>query len=86
MNLALEDRGAGENLGDLFVEDVFPAPHCGRLLVSVVVPEAHPVADVMAALERESPRLRAEVAAAVTRKRAPELSFVPALPGGDDDE
>ena len=38
------------------------------------------VAEAMSALRRDTPRLRAEVAAEITRKRAPELCFVPAVP------
>jgi len=77
LNLALADE-------NLFVDEVSPAPDCGRLLVRVFVPDDRPVAEVIDALRRESPRLRAEVASAITRKRAPELSFVPAVPDGGD--
>ena len=71
-------------LDDLFVEEVTPAPDCGRLLVTVQIPPGQPIAGTLAALAKESPRLRAEVAAAITRKRAPELFFVPAnQPEGD---
>lgn len=80
LNLALEGRGAAEGAGGLFVEEVSPAPDCGRLLVYVVIPEGRHVADAIAALGRETPRLRSEVAMAITRKRAPELSFAPAFP------
>jgi ribosome-binding factor A len=86
LNLALEDRSADEGISGIFVEEVSPAPDCGRLLVHVVIPEARPVSDSIAALQRETPRLRSEVAMAITRKRAPELSFVPVLPVGGDDE
>ncbi len=74
LNLALSGS-------DLFVEEITPAPDCGRLLVHVVVPGGVPIAEVMIALSRETPRLRSEVASAITRKRAPELYFVPACPG-----
>jgi ribosome-binding factor A len=66
----------------VLVEDVSPAPDCGRLLVHVIVPGNLPVADVLSALDREIPRLRAEVAAAITRKRAPELCFIPVCADG----
>jgi len=78
LNLALADR----NVGDFFIEEVLPAPDCGHLLVHVVVPERLSVIDAMAALSREAPGLRAEVAAAISRKRAPELCFVPACHEG----
>lgn len=66
----------------VFVEEVSPAPDCGRLLVHVIVPRNLPVADVMSALDREIPRLRSEVAATITRKRAPELCFIPVCTDG----
>ena len=86
LNLALADRHSDDGLNDLFVEDVSPAPDCGHLLVHVVVPVQRPVAEALRALRQDAPRLRSEVAAAITRKRAPELSFVPAVPdrGGDE--
>ena len=40
----------------------------------------------MNALRRDSPRLRSDVAMAITRKRAPEMMFVPAIPEGGIDE
>ena len=86
LNLALADRSVGEGISDLFVEDVFPAPDCGRLLVHVVIPTGLTVADAMIALGRQTPRLRSEVASAITRKRAPELCFVPAYQDRGCDE
>lgn len=65
-------------LTELFVDHVAPAPDCGRLLIHVVIPADTSVADAMRDLERDKPRLRAEVASAISRKRAPELCFVPA--------
>jgi len=82
LNLALADG----SVGDLFVEDVFPAPDCGRLLVHVVIPAGLPVADAMSTLRCQTQRLRSEVASAITRKRAPELCFVPAYQEGGCDE
>jgi len=86
LNLAFEGRSASEDISSLFVEEVSPAPDCGRLLVHVVIPEGRPVAGSMAALQRDTPRLRTEVAMAITRKRAPELFFIPVLPEGGSDE
>ena len=86
LNLALADCGENTNMSDLFVEDVTPAPNCGHLLVHVVIPEGRGVAETLGVLRREVSRLRSEVAMAITRKRAPELSFVPALPEGGRDE
>jgi ribosome-binding factor A len=86
LNLALADRHIDDALNDLFVEDVSPAPDCGHLLVYVVIPTDRPVTEALSALRRDGPRLRSEVATAITRKRAPELSFVPAFPDGGEDE
>lgn len=82
----MADGSVGYGIDGLFVEEVSPAPDCGRLLVHVIVPKALPIADVMMALSRETPRLRSEVASTITRKRAPELCFVPVCPDGGDDE
>ena len=73
-------------LDDLFVEEVLPAPDCGRLLVHVVIPAGLSVVAAMAALGREAPGLRSEVASAISRKRAPELCFVPVYQDGGCDE
>jgi ribosome-binding factor A len=86
LNLALADGDVDDGLNDLFVEEVSPAPDCGRLLVHVVIPANRPVLDALAALRRDAPRLRSEVAMAITRKRAPELSFAPAFPEGGEGE
>ena len=86
LNLALADRNIGDGIEELFVEEVFPAPDCGHLLAHVVIPTGLPVVDALAALGRETPGLRSEVAAAISRKRAPELCFVPAYQDGGCDE
>jgi ribosome-binding factor A len=86
LNLALADRSADDGMNDLFVEDVSPAPDCGHLLVHVVIPVDRPITAALSALRRDAPRLRSEVAMAITRKRAPELSFLPAFPDGGEDE
>ena len=86
LNLEFEGRFVNEDISSLFVEEVSPAPDCGRLLVHVVIPEGRPVADSIAALQRDAPRLRSEVAMAITRKRAPELCFVPVLQDGGDND
>ena len=86
LNLALTHRNAGDSINGLFIEDVSPAPDCGRLLVHVLIPDGRPVADAIGALRRDAPRLRSEVATAITRKRAPELAFVPAFPDGGNDD
>lgn len=86
LNLALTDLDSFDDLSGVFIEDVSPAPDCGRLLARVVVPNGLAVTDVLSALRRNAPRLRSEVAMAITRKRAPELFFAPAyIEGGADD-
>lgn len=86
LNLALTDSDATDGITGLFVDGVSTAPDCGRLLVHVAIPANRSVADAIDVLRRAAPRLRAEVAKAITRKRAPELAFVPAFPerGGDE--
>ena len=86
LNLALADRYEDDGLNELFVDDVTPAPDCGHLLVHVVVPADRSVADALGSLRRDAARLRSEVASSISRRRAPELSFIPStLEGGGDD-
>jgi ribosome-binding factor A len=82
----LADRVTSDGLAELFVEEVVPAPDCGHLLVHVAVPAGLPVKDVMAELRRQTPGLRLEVGSAISRKRAPELYFIPAYAEGGGDE
>jgi hypothetical protein len=67
------------------VDDVTPVPGCGHLLVHFIAPAGRPLPEVLASLRREAPRLRAQIAGAISRKQAPELSFVPAMRTGDYD-
>jgi ribosome-binding factor A len=85
LNLALESATA-DGIDGVFVDAVSPGPDCGRLLVYVVIPPEHGVSNAIEALRRVAPQLRAEVARAITRKRAPELAFVPVGPEGGFDE
>lgn len=86
LNLALADSNAAGIGCDLFVDEVSPGPDCGHLLVHIVVQDGYSVVDAMSALRRDASRLRSEVAMAIARKRAPELSFVPVSVQGGDDE
>ena len=86
LNLALADSSAAGIGCDLFVDEVSPAPGCGHLLVHIVVQDGYSVVDAMSALRSDASRLRSEVAMAIARKRAPELSFVPVSVQGGDDE
>jgi ribosome-binding factor A len=85
LNLALADRYGDDGLDELFVDEVTPAPDCGHLLVHVVVPANRSIRDALSGLRRNAVQLRSEVAMTITRKRAPELSFVPAVPVSGDD-
>ena len=86
LNLAMAAECSREGLGDVFVEEVSPFPDCGRLLVHVAIPPECAIEEALRSLREMAPSLRAAVAAAITRKRAPELYFAPAceLGGGDE--
>jgi ribosome-binding factor A len=82
LNGLLVDCG-DELLQALVVSSVEPAPDASRLLVTVGSTVPAPEADhatVLAALAAANGRLRAGVAEAVTRKRAPQLVFHYAAP------
>jgi ribosome-binding factor A len=87
VSLALAGECDDEVLRDLTVESVTPAPNASRLLVCVALPPARPGETlpspqmVMERLTIHRARLRRCVAAVVTRKRAPELTFLPVAPG-----
>jgi ribosome-binding factor A len=83
INLALAEGGA--EVDDLWVEAVM-AGRGGPLVVYVVVPAGRPVSEALAALRRDAPRLRTDMARTITRKRAPELAFVAVSGDGGDDE
>ncbi|HEY1380468.1 MAG TPA: hypothetical protein VGF55_26950 [Gemmataceae bacterium] len=71
--------GCGDDvLHDVLVSAVEPAPHAGRLLVTVAAaPSAAPrtAEEVTAHLHRAAGLLRAEVAAAINRRKTPELAY-----------
>ena len=65
-------------LRDLVILSVVPAPHTGRLLVTVALPasaEGVTAEQVRARLGQAAGKLRGELAAAVRRRKAPELAF-----------
>lgn len=64
-----------DELRELTLLTVEPAPHAGRLLVTVGPVAPGQVQGVLDQLQRVAGRFRAEVAAAVNRRRAPELVF-----------
>jgi ribosome-binding factor A len=83
LTLALGGGCGDDVLRDCTVESVVPAPNASRLLVRVALPPAAPgepapsPETVMQCLSLAHGRLRRAVAAAITRKRAPELTFLP---------
>jgi ribosome-binding factor A len=63
-------------LNELNVVSVEPAPNTSRLLVTLRLELSHEsAAEVAAHLERAAGLLRCEVAAAIHRKKVPELAF-----------
>lgn len=70
--LATLDDGV---LMDVWVAAVEPAPDGSRLAVIVQAPRDAPLDEVRARLDRVAGYLRAEVAGAIHRKRAPTLVF-----------
>jgi len=69
---------ADEVLRNLTVVSVEPAPHSGRLLVTVAGPAPTDATDLHAVgehLHRAAGLIRSEVARAVYRRKAPELVF-----------
>jgi ribosome-binding factor A len=69
-------------LRDLTVESVVPAPTSARLLVTLsqAPPATAPIEEVLARLHRAHGLLRSQVAAAITRRRTPDLLFRVLLP------
>lgn len=67
-----------ELLNDLMVDSVIPAPDASHLLVTVYYAGTDEVADAKAIISRlneERTALRTEVAQAVNRRKAPDISF-----------
>jgi hypothetical protein len=83
LNLALAGQFSDGALDDAFVVDVSAATGCGRLIAQVAIPAGQSVSEVLGELRRRAPQLRAIVAGYISRKRAPELSFVIAPLGVD---
>jgi ribosome-binding factor A len=86
LNLALASGDSQLHGYEIFVEDVSPAPDCGHLMVHVVVSEGCLMSEAMTWLRQNQPRLRTEVAMSISRKRAPELAFVPAFTAGGEND
>lgn len=79
LGLALAADFGDPALQELVVESAAPAPDASRLKVILRAPSAHStaaLADLETRVARVHGRLRREVAAAITRKRAPELTLL----------
>jgi ribosome-binding factor A len=83
LNLALAGQFPDGALDEVFVIEVSAAAGCGRLVAHVAVPARHSVSAALKELRDRTPQLRAIVAGYISRKRAPELSFVVAPLEGD---
>jgi ribosome-binding factor A len=76
--LVLSGESGDDVLRDLLVESVVPFPTSARLLVTVCRTAVEPSvteADVLWRLERARGRLRCEIAAAVHRRKIPDVLF-----------
>jgi ribosome-binding factor A len=67
-------------LEELRIVDVVPAPDARRLLVIVGLPvscveSAAQVEQIMTRLKEQTPRLRAEIARSINRRKTPQLMF-----------
>ena len=73
LSLSLE----GDILRDLLVQSVEPAPDSTRLLVTFLYigDDVTPSLEVLIALKQHNARLRHSIAAAIHRKKTPELAF-----------
>jgi ribosome-binding factor A len=78
LSIVLAGECGDATLRDLMIVSVVPAPDSTRLLVTLAFCPSDPGTDVseaLAHLGRAYGKLRSEVAAAIHRKRAPELTF-----------
>jgi ribosome-binding factor A len=78
LDLVLSGDCRDELLQSLHVISVVPAPNSSRLLVTVSADlpvEEFDRQEILESLERQTGRLRAEVAASISRKRVPSLVF-----------
>jgi hypothetical protein len=74
----------GVDLSDLSIGEVHPAPNAGHLVIEVIVSStaSEPASVLVARLGALTPKLRHLLAQSISRKRVPELSFVPVAGGG----
>jgi ribosome-binding factor A len=81
LSVVLAGQSGDDQLRNLQILSVVPAPNVSRFLVTVapLPKERLDPAEVLDRLDRASPRFRCEVASAITRRRAPLLVFRLAL-------
>jgi len=82
LQLAFGALPQADELAGVSVVEVTPAPNSGRLRIVIAVPEPGRQRRIDAILRQHGGRLRSEVAAAITRRRAPELTFDVIAEGG----
>jgi ribosome-binding factor A len=77
LSILLSGACADDVLRDLVVQSVIPAPDSTRLLVTLARtrPDATYVGEVLAHVQRAHGLLRSVVAAAIHRRKTPELTF-----------
>ncbi len=80
LSLALAGECDDDVLRDAYVAEVIPAPGPKRLGVRIVIGQDVSIADFLERVDRVRPKLRAIVAQTITRKKVPELFFLPAGP------
>ena len=77
LSWSLGSTSNDERLSYCTVVDVEPLPGGNRMLVKVGVPSNLSLSEVAEQLEAAAPSLRMEVAQAITRRKGPELVFLP---------
>jgi ribosome-binding factor A len=85
LQLALADLPQADALVGVCVRAVTPAPNAGRLCAVLSTPHASQRDQVAAIVQQHAARLRAEVAAAITRRRTPEITYEVVLAEVDHD-
>lgn len=75
LQLSLAELATSSTLTSADIREVQPAPNAGRLRVIVVVDNPTQLQPAQTLLERLTGRLRADVAAAISRRKTPELIF-----------
>lgn len=77
LSLAMAATAGDDIVAGMTVLAVEPAPDTSRMLVTVAPPKGEDLdpGEIVARLDQAAPRLRAEVAQSITRRRAPSLAF-----------